>query len=241
MMIQYIDMFKKKAVVEFQPAIDIYQDSIVVAKKCVPSWYKKIPLWKNNKIINEESLTFNLTIKHCMPFLDSLTIGYMITLPYDLLVKKENGEPYLVWPIGVDHTPRLRNEPATKEIIPSNHYPIEYTWNCCVAYKFPKGYSALLTHPLNRNDLPFTTLSGIIDGEYVVYPHGNIPFYIKKDFEGIIPQGTPIAQLIPFEQKKWILKKNNNLLKIGEHNNDLSGSVIKGWYKNNFWKQKKYE
>jgi hypothetical protein len=234
-------MFKKKAVVEFESAIDTYQNSIISAKRSVPTWYKKIPLWKNNKIFNDESGTFNLTIKHCMPFLDSLTIGYMITLPYDLLVKKENGDPYLVWPIGVDHPPRLRNEPAALEIVPSNHYPIEYTWNPCVTYKFPKGYSALFTHPLNRNDLPFTTLSGIIDGGYSAYSHGNIPFYLKKDFEGVIPQGTPIAQLIPFRQENWKLKKKNGLLKVGDQNNTLSGSVIRNWYKNTFWIQKRYE
>ncbi len=235
------NMFKKNPIIEFEPAIDVYEESIVSAKKCIPNWYKKIPLWKNNKIIDEEKETFNLSLKHCVPFLDSLTTGYIITLPYDLLVKKENDYPYVVWPIGVEHNPRARNEVAVLEMVPSNHYPIEYTWNPCVAFKIPKGYSVLFTHPLNRNDLPFTTLSGIIDGGYVLYSHGNIPFYLKKDFEGIIPQGTPIAQLIPFRQEKWKLKRKNGLLKIGEQNNILSGSLIKGWYKNTFWTQKRFE
>ena len=52
--------------------------------------------------------------------------------------------------------------------------------------------------------MPFQTLSGIIDSD--VYNHGrngNFPFYLENDFEGIIPAGTPLYQIIPIKREDW--------------------------------------
>jgi hypothetical protein len=35
---------------------------------------------------------------------------------------------------------------------------------------------------------------------------GNIPFFIKEGFSGVIPKGTPIAQVIPFKRESWTSK-----------------------------------
>jgi hypothetical protein len=99
----------------------------------------------------------------------------------------------------------------------------------------------LFTHPINRYDLPFITLSGIVDGGFVMNQNGNIPFYVKTDFEGVIPMGTPIAQLIPFRQENWSSKTTQGLTKIGQENVKRAGSVISGWYKKTFWTKKKYD
>jgi hypothetical protein len=99
----------------------------------------------------------------------------------------------------------------------------------------------LFTHPLNRHDLPFTTLSAIIDGGLIMSGNGDVPFYIKKNFEGIIPQGTPIAQVIPFRQENWQSKKTKGLFKKGEQHYNKSSSLIFGWYKKTFWTRKKYD
>ena len=42
-------MFKKKAILKFESAIDIYPDIITPSKNHIPEWYKKIPKWKNNE------------------------------------------------------------------------------------------------------------------------------------------------------------------------------------------------
>jgi hypothetical protein len=60
----------------------------------------------------------------------------------------------------------------------------------------------LITHPINRYDLPFTSVSGLAD--YDVYPlPGNVSFHIKEGFEGTIPAGTPIMQIIPIKREDW--------------------------------------
>ena len=70
---------------------------------------------------------------------------------------------------------------------------------------------------------------------------GQIPFFIKKGFEGIIPKGTPFAQLIPFRKETWVSEEDYSLLKRGKEINYLSNSVLKGWYKNSIWKKGHYK
>jgi hypothetical protein len=232
-------MFKKKPVLKYESAVSVYPDIITPAKNHIPDWYKEIPRWKNNEIF-EIGKGFNITIKHCMPFLDSLTTGYMIVLPNDLYVKNNNGSPFITWN-AAEFPPKSRNEVANLSLVPAGHHPTEFTWQTGVANTIPIGYSMLLTHPINRHDLPFTTLTGIIDGGLVMNANGSIPFYIKNEFEGIIPQGTPIAQLIPFRQENWSSKKTKGLVEIGKQHDTKTMSLISGWYKKTFWTRKKYD
>jgi hypothetical protein len=231
-------MFRKKPILKYESAIDVYPDIITPAKNYIPQWYKKIPQWKNNEIF-EIGKGVNITVKHCMPFLDSLRSGYMITLPNDLYVKNDNGFPYIGWN-NADFAPLLRDEPADSNLIPAGHYPNEFSWRTGSANTVPIGYSVLFTHPLNRHDLPFTTLSGIVDGGLIMNPTGQIPFYIKDGFEGIIPQGTPIVQMIPFRQENWSMKKSKGLVEESYKHNKQTLSVFSGWYKKTFWTRKNY-
>jgi hypothetical protein len=234
-----IVMFRKKPILQYESAIEVYPNIITPAKNNIPEWYKKIPRWRNDEVFNINT-GFERTIKQCIPFLDCFTTGYVIVLPQDLYVKDNEGQPFLTW-VNAEFPPDWRSEVADLNLVPAGHYPIEYTWKASASFVVPVGYSMLLTHPLNRHDLPFTTLSGIVDGGFVSNSKGNIPFYIKKGFEGLIPQGTPIAQLIPFYQQNWSSKIINGLVEIGEKNLKKSTSVIVGWYKNTFWTRKKYD
>lgn len=231
-------MFRKNPVLQYESAIEEYPNIISPAKNHIPDWYKQIPRWKNDEMF-EIGKGFNITVKHCMPFLDSLTTGYMITLPNDLYVKNDKGSPFITWN-GAEFPPLARQELASLHLVPTGHYPFEFTWQTGVANTIPLGYSMILTHPINRYDLPFTTLTGIIDGGLVMSPTGSIPFYIKDGFEGIIPQGTPIAQLIPFRQENWSSKITKGLTKIAKQHGTKASSLISGWYKKTFWTRKKY-
>ena len=234
-----IDMFRKKPVLQYESAVEFYPNIITPAKNHVPDWYKKIPRWKNNEIF-EIGKGFNITLKHCMPFLDALTTGYMIVLPNDLYVKNNNGLPFITWNES-EFPPKSRESVSDLTLVPTGHFPTEFTWQTGVANTIPLGYSMLITHPINRHDLPFTTLTGIVDGGLVMNPSGSIPFFIKKDFEGIIPQGTPIAQLIPFCQENWSSEIKKGLTKTAKQHVLKTNSLIYGWYKKTFWTRKKYD
>jgi hypothetical protein len=93
---------------------------------------------------------------------------------------------------------------------------------------------------LNRFDLPFTTTSGIMDSDSYS-TSGNLPFFIKKGFTGVIPAGTPIAQLIPIKRTSWTSVPNNNGLQYLEN---LQGETVRSEgksYKKLFWTRKSYD
>ena len=233
-------MFKKKPILKYESLIDAYPNIIEPAKNHIPEWYKKIPKWKNNEVFNIKT-GFGHSVKQCVPFLESLTIGYMLLLPNDIYVKDNNGVPYVTWNQETEFPPKWRAEPSDQNFIPAGHHGLEYTWQSAVVNTIPVGYTLIFTHPLNRHDLPFTTLTGIVDGGFVMSGRGNLPFYIKKGFEGIIPKGTPIAQLIPFRQQNWSSKIQKGLSEIAKVNHNKSITVINGWYKKTFWVRKKYD
>jgi hypothetical protein len=163
----------------------------------------------------------------------------MIVLTNYIYVKNNNGSPFITWN-GAEFPPKSRDIIADLNLVPTGHYPLEFTWQTGVANTIPLGYSMLITHPINRHDLPFTTLTGIVDGGLVMAPTGSIPFYIKDGFEGLIPQGTPIAQIIPFRQENWSSKITKGLTEIAKEHHKKTNSLIYGWYKKTFWIRKKY-
>jgi hypothetical protein len=81
-------------------------------------------------------------------------------------------------------------------------------------------------------------LSGIVDS--TILHEGSIPFFIKKGFEGIIPAGTPILQIIPFKKDNWTSKVNSGLIQKSRHIATRS-KVAKSWYKNNIHQKKNYD
>jgi len=70
------------------------------------------------------------------------------------------------------------------------------------AVKTPKGYSSLFIQPMHRES-PFTILPGVVDTDTYTAPV-NFAFVLNDiNFEGLIPAGTPIAQVIPIKRDEW--------------------------------------
>lgn len=64
--------------------------------------------------------------------------------------------------------------------------------------ELPRGWSLLTTHPLNRDDLPFRTLTGFVDADRfhqvgLLFPAR----WLDPETPRTLPRGTPIAQCIP--------------------------------------------
>jgi hypothetical protein len=103
----------------------------------------------------------------------------------------------------------------------------------------------LYAQPFNRYELPFLTTSGIIDNDKVHLP-GSLPFFIVEGFEGVIPAGTPYAQVVPFKRENWIsdvLEENDarELFRQTTENANMYRKPDGGIYKNEVWEQRKYE
>lgn len=227
----------KKQILKYQ-SINEYMPGLGLMKSIVPDWYKTIEKYIGNKL--QVYPQTNITIKHCMPFLDSLTTGYYIPCPADLLVESNGEDINVTWKSN-DQIVITRSQDVSHGMpIPAGFSNNHFSWKTKIALKAPKGYSLLITHPLNRFDLPFFTLSGIIDEQYAM-GDGNLPVFFKKGYEGVIKQGTPIAQVIPIKLENWLMEEDKTLAKEADLNNQKSIQKIYGWYKNLYWKRKSYQ
>jgi len=214
------------------------------ASSYIPEWYKCVPKFEDNKfkvnVLPDGSTIANATMKSCIPFLDSFTTGYIQETWCDILIEKVDHEHISYKYSGSPEIITIREKLSSKNIIDDNFYQIEFVWQQPWTPRLPSGWSMLYTHPLNRNDLPFESLSGIIDND-VFYSErkGNYPFFIKKDFEGLIPAGTPMFQMIPFKRENWETKLNQHK----DEHKWMAGRITRYFYdgyKKIFWKKKIY-
>ncbi len=172
----------------------------------LPDWFKALPQKAFNPALGEQTQT----LKRCPPFIDAMTYGFLIPLAVDL--KVENGEfswdfelpgapttEYSRSPIDFHDPSQVAGTPFFEDdrfIIKSNNF-----WTI----EAPAGYSLLFTHPVNRTDLPFTTLTGLVDCDTFRDSLLNFPArWHAADFNGIVPKGTPVAQCLPVKRDSWI-------------------------------------
>lgn len=194
-------------------------------------------------------------MKSCVPFLDAMISGYIQSLSKTIEITKNNGvDPIEFRYIEKDsdggnyvsqHDYNLINE-RPGDIGYTIPRPFGYSknhlaWSGKWGYQLPKGWSALVTHPLNRFDLPFTTVSGIMESDKFT-SGGNVPFFIQKDFVGIIEAGTPMWQMIPIKREKWfgyVKRKVYDEKSIFWTNQ--ARSVPYGFYRDKMWEKKHYD
>lgn len=220
-------------------------------KLSVPEWYRKA----ESTFVREDSGAEVPGLKKCMPFMDTLVSGYVLRTPVNIYVNESkknelahlfnNGESDLQ--IRWDGPPSFHDfigerPPALGKTMPrpAGHYPNHLAFQGVWGVKLPKGWSLLVTQPLNRFDLPFTITSGIIDSDKFYTP-GNIPFFMRQDFSGMIPEGTPFAQLIPIKRESWKMIDNDPGLL---DQNIIQSPLVRNKgteYKRMFWKRKSYD
>jgi hypothetical protein len=210
----------------------------VPAKKMIPQWYKDGETFYVAKGSQESSAG----LKTCIPFLDILTAGYLLVTPFDIFVgKKEDGSLSIEWNSPDSWQDFINQRPyeSGKTIPrPAGHIDAHFVWTNRWGWKTPRGYSTIVTHPYNRFDLPFTTMSGFMDSDKV-FVNGNVPFFLREGFYGLIPEGTPYAQVIPIKRKHWkyINSPENYDLVVKQ---SIKINSEKAYYKKRSWIRKEY-
>ena len=221
----------------------IFTDTLGVAEtyapipssKLIPSWYKNMDSYINKqKEISVENHTTTGTLKKCIPVFDAITSGYLILLPCDVSVSTMDNAPYYQW----SNYDLIKFHPI--EQAPQHPQANGFAFPKFVnpwAIKTANGYSCLFTAPKHR-DNPFTILDGIVDTDK--YDAAvNFPFVLNDPkWEGIIPAGTPIAQVIPFKRDAFEMQiKDNNYTKtVAQLKSKFFNS-----YKTQFWQRKEYK
>lgn len=184
------------------------------------------------------------TWKACPAIFDIMGTGYTLKTPCDIefylgdfksISVKVSEKKYEDFVTKRDPMPQFQH--------PEGYYRTHFAWMPDWAVETPEGYSVLYTQPFNRFELPFLTTSGIIDNDKVNLM-GSMPFFIREGFSGVLPAGTPIAQMIPFKREDWqseiVIEKPSALYKKNIENSKKYRVPDGGVYKNLVWSKRTY-
>lgn len=209
-----------------------------LASQVIPDWYKETKSYIDGAKKPDGFGKTNATIKRCMPVFDAITAGYIITSPADVYVSIKDGEQYFEW----SDLSLIKFHPVVQALNHPLHNGHAYPkWTNYWGIKTPKGYSTMFVQPMHR-DAVFTILPGIVDTDTYTAPV-NFPFVINDPkFEGLIPKGTPIAQIIPFKRDSWSMEfgEKKELEEIENVVNNLASKFFDK-YKNMFRQNKEYK
>jgi hypothetical protein len=212
------------------------------ASHFMPDWLKNMSSYKYNDSTPKDDGPQG-TIKKCMPVFDSITAGYIITTPVDIWVTYvPNAPSYYRWITPNQSMPIITFHP--QEQIKTHFSKHKYDVPKLVspwAIETPKGYSCLFIPPLNRENV-FTIFPAIVDTDsYLI--NVELPFLLSDSkFDGLVPAGTPIAQIIPFKRTAWKHRFGGER-EIAKHQKIRAAlrSNFYHVYKNKFRKEKEYK
>tara|TARA_R110000765_G_scaffold404308_1_gene500522 strand:- start:86 stop:832 length:747 start_codon:yes stop_codon:yes gene_type:complete len=222
----------------------------VPIKTNIPRWFKEL-----NHSVHLQ------TIKGCMPFLDTLTSGYLLKMPVEYHVEhnvEHEGEMKTgmrsgvkKWPEDLSNIINLNydSDNQTHPIIQLGKCPfIEKNKNLPFhkilnpwSIKTPPGYSCLFLPPMNNTDDRFSIIPGIVDTD--TFP-GEINFPViwngdkYPNLKTTIELGTPYVQVIPFKRDSWKMKITELSTKKRRKNIFNQFKNVLYNYKKNFWSKK---
>ncbi len=224
----------------------------IPAKLNVPDWYKKLQHTPAKK-----------TIKGCVPFLDSLTAGYLLKMPIDYYIihnveydgeKKSGAIVSLRFNSKMSNNlnlnydgneetheyQQLEGSPHVEKNKKHKFHKILNPW----IIKTPPGYSTLFLPPLNNTDDRFSIIPGIVDTD-TFEREINFPIVINGDkyesLKSLVKAGTPYVQVIPFKRESWKMKiEKRNEKKFAEINFYYFKHILNN-YKKNFWHKKSWK
>lgn len=180
----------------------------IPAAQGLPAWLKSMPAQAYSLSVAAE----DDTVKRCPPFVDAMATGFLIPLACDLRV--EEGE--FTWDqdlpparsVSFPRSPVAFHDPAQvagSPLFEPDRFLIKF--NSLWTIEAPEGYSLLFTHPVNRFDLPFTTLTGLVDCDRFRDAWIHFPaHWHDAGFRGVLPRGTPVAQCFPIRREAWGLR-----------------------------------
>jgi hypothetical protein len=201
----------------------------IPAVRGLPDWFKALPQKAFCPTMQDEVFT----IKKCPPVIDAMTSGFLMPLACDL--KVENGE--FTWerdlPAGISNYSRspidfhVGSQVAGTPFFDDDRFIIKF--NNFWTIELPPGYSVLVTHPINRDDLPFTTLSGLVDVDRYREMFVHFPArWRDPSFNGTLPKGTPVAQCLPIRRETWGERFETITGEAAEHLHEIGNALAKG-------------
>ena len=203
------------------------------ASHYIPEQYKKLEKLREGDY-NQP------TLKSCIPFLDSLTAGYIIPFHQDYVIDAKETNFSLQSAIPREVMEYHSDKQLTEEMANGKDRAGKFKNEWITVT--PPGYSCLFIAPLNRKEDRFELLSGVVDTD--TYNNTiNFPFLNKKwNQRTLIKQGEPMVQVIPFKRDDWKMEAGFRWFQ-DEHTaviHRLWTSIVDK-YKNKFWRKKSFK
>lgn len=173
-----------------------------------------------------------------MPFFEGMYSGYIYLTPCDIEFYISNER--IDFKIQDEYKNFItKRSPMSEYEVPYGCHEEHFAWLPQWGVEVPEGYNVLYMTPFNGQGLPFVNTMGIINNDKTHHP-GNLPFFIKKEFSGIIEKGTPYLQVIPLKRENWVSGKKILDPETIEFFKPGSGR-IQNLYKDKIWERTKYE
>lgn len=168
----------------------------VPAKAAMPAWFRRLPGTDAPQV----SATNNgLTVKRCMPFLDALSIGWLIPLAATVRIEIKDGGSTVTAGWEFDREMVSNHgafQVAGNPFDPRPPMKFHNYWTV----RTPKGWSCLFVPAINRPNPIVELFSGVVDTDTYTSPV-NLPFVATgPDGAHTLEKGTPLVQVIPFRR-----------------------------------------
>jgi hypothetical protein len=157
---------------------------------------RHIPEWFTN--LSPEGSTEKRILDHFPPFSGAMTAGYIIPAPGDLRITFDYGfTPVGEYQFLAQHA---RAQYAGSSFAGRTVVKFYNPWIIVT----PPDYVCLITAPINRFEMPFVALTGIVEtGQY--YAEVALPMIcmmaLGETYD--VRRGTPMIQVIPFRREDW--------------------------------------
>ena len=170
----------------------------VPAKAALPDWLRRMAP-RVPSAVHQRPVR---TVKQCPPFVDAMTHGFMILLPCDVRVHREQFSwDWPLAPLRLDGHPRaplsfhVPEQIAGSPMASAGRSALKF--NSFWTVELEAGWSLLAMHPINRLDLPFRLITGLVDADRFSDVGINFPaLWSDPGFDGVLPRGTPVAQCL---------------------------------------------
>ena len=204
------------------------------ASRFIPDEYKKLARFQHGNL-------HDATVKTCVPFLDSLTMGYIIPFDQDYLIDPVEND-FTVTPANKEQNDIGYHDQAQlpkdwKKTSNGNAGKFINKW----LVKTPPGYSCLFIKPMNRLEPRFDIISGVVDTDVYVNLI-NFPFILnKRDEQFVIKKGDPMVQVVPFKRDSWKMWSGFYFEKLHAKVHNALQTKWMDKYKELFWKKKSFK
>jgi len=206
------------------------------ASSMIPDWYKSLEVSPNPKAPLDKS------VRACMPFMESLTFGWIIPVPVDIAcTRNDDGSLHMEWD---DETYQVMGS-HSKLQVNTDKFPHDgelIKFNIPYQLRTPDGVSTRHMPPLNRIETRFRPFSGIVETDRYMDSVNFPALVLDQEWEGVIQAGTPLVQIIPFERDRIVNESKTRLITEEEQEwRDITNGAVgskPSFYKEEVWEPK---